>query len=295
MFGGQAGALGGAAIKADGSNINPVALALLNFKLPDGTFLISTPQTVDPARPFASQGFSVFVQPCHFNEDQFLTNIDYLPSPKSKISAHFFLADDNETVTFPGNGLNAADNIPGFPSPLESGFRVFSLAHTYMFSSGWLNEARIGYVRTRTSTQAETPFSWSDVGVAEGEMNEANELPSLNILGSVSMASGYPRTFTQNSFIFSDALSFVHGAHTVRLGGSVTRLQDNVAISGFGSFLQFLSWPDFLLGLDASGNGTGIFSNVYASADIFGLLQRQYRVWEGSAFVTGRLQDPAVR
>ena len=115
-------------------------------------------------------------------------------------------------------------------------------------------------------------------------MNEANELPSLNILGSVSVASGYPRTFTQNSFIFSDAFSFVRGAHTVRLGGSTTRLQDNVAISGFGSFLQFLSWPDFLLGLDASGNGTGIFSNVYASADIFGLLQRQYRVWEGSAF-----------
>ena len=284
LFGGQAGTLGGIAIKPEGSNINPVALALLNFKLPDGTFLVPTPQTVDPARPFASQGFSVFVQPCHFNEDQFLTNIDYLPSPKSKISARFFLADDNETVTFPGNGLNAAGNIPGFPSPLESGFRVFSLAHTYTFSSAWLNEARFGYARTRTSTRAETPFSWSDVGVAEGEMSEANELPSLNILGSVSMASGYHRTFTQNSFIFSDALSFVRGAHAVRLGGSVTRLQDNVAISGFGSFLQFLSWPDFLLGLDASENGTGIFSNVYASGDVFGLLERQYRVWEGSAF-----------
>ena len=284
LFSGQAGALGGVAIKADGSNINPVALALLNFKLPDGTFLIPTPQTVDPSRPFASQGFSVFVQPCHFNEDQFLTNIDYLPSQKSKISVHFFLADDNETVTFPGNAINAVGNIPGFPSPLESGFRVFSLSHTYMFSSAWLNEARFGYVRTRTSTQAETPFSWSDVGVAEGELNDTNELPSLNILGSVSMASGYPRTFTQNSFIFSDALSFVHGAHAVRLGGSVTRLQDNVAIPGIGSFLQFLSWPDFLLGLDASENGTGIFSNVFASADVFGLLNRQYRAWEGSAF-----------
>ena len=46
MFGGMSGAQGGISIKPDGSNINPVALTLLNFKLPDGTFLIPTPQTV---------------------------------------------------------------------------------------------------------------------------------------------------------------------------------------------------------------------------------------------------------
>ncbi len=80
-------------------------------------------------------------------------------------------------------------------------------------------------------------------------MSRNNELPSLNILGSVSMASGFPRTITQNSFVFSDSLSFVRGAHTVRLGGSITRLQDNLDLVGLGSFLQFLSWPDFLLGL----------------------------------------------
>ena len=116
------------------------------------------------------------------------------------------------------------------------------------------------------------------------EMNRANELPSLNILGSVSIASGFPRTFTQNSFVFSDDLTFVRGAHTARFGGSVTRLQDNVNIAGFGSFLQFLSWPDFLLGLNASSNGAGTFSNVFASVDDFGLLDREYRVWEAAAF-----------
>jgi hypothetical protein len=98
------------------------------------------------------------------------------------------------------------------------------------------------------------------------------------------MASGFPRTFTQNSFEFNDSLSVVHGAHNVRLGGSVTRLQDNLDTVGAGSFLQFLSWPDFLLGLNASENGTGTFSNVYGSVDVFGLLNREYRVWEAAAF-----------
>ena len=195
----------------------------------------------------------------------------------------FFLADDDETVTFPGNGLNPAGNIPGFPSPSDSGFRVFSLAHTYTFRNASLNEARIGYVRTRTTTEARTPFHWSDVGVAEGEMSHNNELPSLKILGSVSIASGFPRTIAQNSLVFGDNLSFVRGAHTIRLGGSLTRLQDNVNLVGLGSFLQFLSWPDFLLGLSAEDNGTG-FSNVFASFDDFGLTNREFRVWEGTGF-----------
>ena len=283
LFGGMSGSHGGTAVESDGSNINPVAVSLLNFKLPDGSFLIPTPQTVDPAKPFVQQGFSVFTEPCHFSEDQFSANIDYLARPNSKISARFFLANDDVTVTFPGNGLNPAGNIHGFPSPSESGFRVISLAHTYTFQNAWLNEARFGYVRTRTSTEATTPFKWSDVGVAEGEMSHNNELPSLNILGSVSIASGFPRVITQNSFVFSDDLSFVRGAHTVRFGGSITRLQDNVNLVGLGSFMRFLSWPDFLLGLSAASNGTD-FSNVFASFDDFGLTDREYRVWEGVGF-----------
>ncbi len=53
---------------------------------------------------------------------------------------------------------------------------------------------------------------------------------------------------------------------------------------GLGSFVQFLSWPDFLLGLDATQNGTNRFSNVYASVDVYGLMDREYRTWEGSAY-----------
>src|SRR5262249_11786745 len=98
------------------------------------------------------------------------------------------------------------------------------------------------------------------------------------------IASGFPRTITQNSFVFSDDVSLVHGAHAMRFGGSLTRLQDNINIVGLGSFVQFLSWPDFLLGLNAADNHTS-FSNVFASLDDFGLTDREYRVWEGAAFI----------
>src|SRR5262249_12904569 len=147
-------------------------------------------------------------------------------------------------------------NIPGFPSPSDSVFRVFSLAHTYTFHNTWLNEARIGYVRIRTSTEAQAPFKWSDVAVAEGEMSHNNELPSLKMLGWLSVASGFPRTIAQNSFVFSDVLNFGRGVPSLRLGGTHTRLQDNVNLMGLGSYVKFLSWPDFLHGLSAGGNGS---------------------------------------
>lgn len=284
LFGGQSGAHGGVVIKSDGSNINSAAVALLNLKLPDGSFLIPTPQTIDPTKELVQQGFSAFSAPCHFSEDQFSTNLDYQVRTNSKIAARLFMADDDQTVTFPGNGLNPSGNVPGFRSPSQSDFTVASLAHTYTFQNSWLNEARFGYVRTDTRTQATSPFKWSDVGVAEGTMSHNNDLPSLSVLGSISMASGFPRTITQNSFVFSDDLSFVRGSHILRLGGSLTRLQDNVNLIGLGSYLRFLSWPDFLLGLSAADNGTN-FSNVFASFDDFGLTKREYRVWEGSAYV----------
>jgi hypothetical protein len=285
LFGGLKGANGGIAIRSDGSNINPVALALLNLKLPDGSFLIPSPHVVDDSKPIASRGLSVLTQPCRFTEDQGLGNLDYIGLQKHHLAARFFISDSSESVTFPGSGLNPVENIRGFDSPVDSAFHVFSLAHTYLASNSSLNEVRIGLVNTRVQSRSTAPFRWSDIGVAEGEMNENNELPNLNILGSVSMASAFPRTYAQNTTSFSDLLTFQHGGHLIKAGGAVLRLQENLDILGLGSSVQFLSWPDFLLGLNAAANGTGTFSNVFDSSDVFGLLYRDFGAWEGSGFV----------
>lgn len=284
LFAGESGARGGVAIAADGSNINPVALDLLNFKLPDGSFLIPTPTTIDPSKSFATQGFSVFSEPCRFDEDQVLLNLDWEMSAKNSFASRFFFADDDQLVTFPGGALNTIGNVRGFESPGSSQFTVYSISHRYQGSSSWLSETKFGFVRTVTESGAQAPFNWSDVGVAEGEMNNNNELPSLSILGSVSMASVLPRTYGQNSFALSNTVSFLRGAHTFKLGASLTRFTSDLKLNGFGAYVQFLSWPDFLLGLDASSNGTGTFSNVFASSDAYGLLDRKLNAWEGSAF-----------
>jgi TonB-dependent Receptor Plug Domain len=89
LFAGMSGAFGGVSIKPDGSNINPVAVELLNFKLPDGAYLVPTPQIVNPTLPLASQGLSTISTPCRFDADQVLANVDATLSQSSSLAARF--------------------------------------------------------------------------------------------------------------------------------------------------------------------------------------------------------------
>lgn len=281
LFAGQAGALGGTAIAADGSNINPAALALLNFKLPNGNFLIPTPQVIDTTQPFASQGFSAFSEPCRYDEDQFMVNLDYLQSTKSKFSERFFFVDGAQNISFPVGTFVPPGNVPGFPSNVINNSRTFSLSHTYTFSSHLLNVARAGFNNLVGSLAPHSPYKFSDVGIGEAAQN--NDLPSITIAGSLNMGPSGPLEFTQNSYSLDDSLSYVRGRHSMRFGGGITRLQNNLSNVRTGGNIEFLSFPDFLLGLSAAQNGSG-FSNVFASLDALGEFDRAYRAWERNLY-----------
>jgi hypothetical protein len=278
LFAGQAGALGGAVVLPDGSNINPIALTLLQMKLPGGGFLIPTPQVIDPTKPFASQGFSVLSIPCTFNEDQFMINADYLQTAKSKFSGRFFSSSSNQHTSFP-----QSSTVNGFPRITDNAFRNFSLAQTYVINSQMFNEARLGFHRSVTNFKAQAPFNWSGIGVTPAAPQD-NDLPNISILGSFQISGGYPFDFVQNTYDFLDSFSYIHGRHTLRIGGGITRAQANFLHYRNNDQLIFLSFPDFLLGLDGVSNGTGLFSNVFGSVSFYGLFDRAYRVWDGSGY-----------
>jgi hypothetical protein len=282
LFAGQTGAQGGTAIAANGSNINPAALALLNLKLPNGSFLIPTPQVVNPGAAFASQGFSAFSEPCRYNEDQFMVNSDYLQSAKSRFSERFFFVNGTQNISFPVGTFVPPGNVPGFPSGVINNSRTFSIAHTYTFSPRWLNVARFGFNYLLGSLAPKSPYKFSDVGIIEAAQND--DLPSITIAGSINMGPSGPLQFTQNSYSFDDSLSYVHGRHSLRFGGGLTRLGNDLSNIRTGGDLEFLSFPDFLLGMSAAQNGTAV-SNVFASLDALGEFDRHYRAWESNLFV----------
>ena len=67
--------------------ISPVALSILQAKLPDGTYLIPVPQTILQSGSNAGMGFSSFSFPSDYNEDHCLPTVTM-----SVGRQHFFVA-----------------------------------------------------------------------------------------------------------------------------------------------------------------------------------------------------------
>jgi hypothetical protein len=271
LFGGQKGAFGGVAVAADGSNINPIALRLLQQRMENGQFLIPTPQRISNG-----QGTSFISRACSFNEDQFMINGDYQHSERSNSSIRFFNARGNYLLPLP-----AVNGVPGFPLKQKDTFRNLTLSNSYTLGTSAVNEIRFGYHRIIAASSQEVPFKFSDIGVNAAP--QANQLPSITI-GSLSLASFGQSRFLQDHFNLEDNFSVAFGKHTMRFGGGLNRAKVNLDQFDFPAGLTFLSFPDFLLGLNGANNGTQFFSNVFVTADFLGTPQRRWRVWDGWAY-----------
>jgi len=286
LFAGQTGAQGGVAIAADGSNISGPALALLNLKLPNGQYVIPTPQTVDPTKPFALRGFSALSIPAKFDEDQFIINLDYLHTAKSRFAGRFFYANSSQNQSLPPPNLGGSP-APGFPWLTDNRLRNFSLSHTYTFSATLINQAEIGFHHTKAPTVQQEAFKWSDVGVTAPV---DGDFPSAAISGSLTLGgNGQGVDIDQRHFTVQDSVTYIRGRHTFRFGGGITRSHLDLENFHFLSGVIFLGWSDFILGLPGTpvasgGNGTPI-SNVFASIDLPGLLDRSWRLTDGNAYV----------
>jgi len=290
MFAGQRGLLQGSAgpaIAADGSNISPQAQALLNLKLPNGEFVIPTPQQINPGQPFDLQGFSSFSESARFDEDQYLINFDFLHTDNSKIEGRFFWADSDQSQPFPGPNLGGPP-AAGFPYLIKNEMRNLSLSHKYTFSPNLINQADFGFHRIHVPSIQVEPFRFADIGVSAP--SNADPFPQIAIQGSLTLGgNGQGLEVAQNHFTFQDSMTYVHGRHTLRFGGGITRTRLDLTNFHFIGGLIFLSWPDFLLGLpggpvSAGGNGSP-FSNVFASVDIPGLFDRNWRITDGNLYI----------
>jgi len=269
----------GPAVAQDGSNINPVALKLLQLKLADGSYLIPTPQVVSSTGSLSTRGSSTFSVPSRFDEDQYMINLDWIPNSKSTFNERFFLASSDQTVAFP------AGNVPGLPNSSENYFISASLAHTYVVSPRLLNQVRVGFNRLRSTTVQETPFTFSSIGVTSSSQNDA--LPIIGIAGSYNLAVSPVGQRIQDSYLITDDVSWNRGNHSFRFGGGATRFKRDFSKFKQPGQLIIQSFADFLLGLSGPQSGTGIFSNIFGAVDLTGQFDRNVRLWEA----TGYAQD----
>jgi Carboxypeptidase regulatory-like domain len=265
VFGGKAGVFGGVAVAPDGSNINPVALKLLNAKNPDGTFVIPSPQTSGNGVNYTA------VLPGHYNEDQFNTNFDVALRAADRLSVKFFFSNSNQDVPFFG-----AD-VPGFPALRSFGNRNLSITETHIFSPRTINQFRFGFSRLAGHGVAGGTLTDQDVGINRFSDPQERLIPQIQVLGAFQLGnSSIERGKTAgNNFYISDVIFLSRGKHDFRLGSEIFRNQFNQVIDNTTGIMILLSFPDFLLGLPAGpagagGNGTPL-SNIISSGVTAGI------------------------
>src|SRR5207237_1641753 len=152
------------------TSINPVALALLNVKLPTGQFLIPTPQAIGR---YSGSAISTY------REDQFNTNVDYRISKEDWLAVKVFFLNSPATLA-----LFTGVNVPGFPADQKSGSRLISIQDLHTFSSTVINEARIAYNFIRVDNAPDEPVKDSDVGISRANANTFPGLPLIRITPS---------------------------------------------------------------------------------------------------------------
>jgi len=285
IYGGRLGTFGLAgSVLPDGSNINPVAIKILQAKLPNGAyFLPAFPQSslndgqggLSGGQVYSNASFSF---PSPFDEDQYMVNIDHQISSRQTFSGKFFA--EQQYVAMP------AGNVPGFGYTFLPLSQNLVLTHTFTISPTLVNEVRAGYTRLGNNSHRADPLTAADVGMLPAPA-ASGRFPRLNIaLSGLDMgADHYFNNSVENQYSISDTVSKVWGAHSLRFGGTMVRhqLNTNHDLVGSGQLILY-GFPDFLIGQDAAHNG-GFISNLLASFAEAGSYEKAYRFSDFSYFL----------
>jgi hypothetical protein len=257
---------GGMKVACNGSNINPVAIAVLQLQNPDGSYYIPGSSVTG-----TYQGTAISI-PAIYKEHQVLGNLDYSINSKNTLSAHYFYTDD---PTFTPFNCGANGGTPGICLPdtavnTDYTTEYYNLKLTTIVSNTVVNEARVSMQRFFTNQSEDLPFTDAQVGITKTTPGASiNYLDAITVPGRFEIGSigQNPATKGVTAWEAADQVSWTHGKHTVRVGFEFERDRLNWLVAGTANAtLTFQTFQDFLLGLDAAQNGspTGL-SNVYSN------------------------------
>jgi hypothetical protein len=237
------------------NSINPVALALLNVKLPNGQFLIPTPQANGR---YSGSAIS------RFRENQFNANFDYRVNEKDWLAVKFFFANAPSTIALP-SFRGTGPNVPGFGTRQAGNVRVFAVQDVHSFSPRTFNELRLGYNMHRNFISPSEPVKDSDLGIKRAN---ADVFPGLGLI-RIAPAAGGVIVGTQTNVApafpwvatLADTLSITRGKQFIRTGGEFRFNEVDFTQRQFTrGQIDFLNFNNFLIGassVSTFGNGIG--------------------------------------
>ncbi len=293
-------------VACNGSNINPVALNILNLKNPDGSYFIPSALPGGNASGLTNTYIS---SPARYTERQAIVNADYVINDKNTLSSRWTYSHALTTATMGCNPTSATLTLclPGAGALILIPTQYYVEKLTTSLTSNLVNEVRFSVQRSVGDPQQTTTFTNAQVGLP-------NIVPSVPYLDGITITGAMQfgaqlRSSTDKfdtSWEAADQISWTHGKHSIRAGFEYERDYQNWHFAGLAiGSLTFKTFQDFLLGLPgcppglsaaactatiASGTNGSANSNIATSGNSVGVTPNggedyQFRAPLANAFV----------
>jgi hypothetical protein len=140
-----------------------------------------------------------------------------------KITGRWFW--DNGSVDKPFG----TDTSLAFPRTDLQKNRFLSTSYTHIFSPSKINELRAGYSRYISAFTPTDPISLQDIGATRGNSDQFPGMYRISVTGLFSAGTGVndDRGTVSNQYNLVDTYSWVHGKHSLRMGGEAVQYQLN--------------------------------------------------------------------
>jgi hypothetical protein len=277
IYAGETGLLGGAVVAPDGSNINPVTIAILQAKFANGKYVLpSFPQSDFNNTGRKDISYAHFSLAPTYTEKQYMGNVDYKLTPRQTLSEKFF---NSHTLFSTVNG-----GVPGFTALQPGVSENASITHTFTLSPTLVNEVKLGFLRQFSGTTTDSGgFTATGVGM-KAAPDAAGAFPQFLIAQDGLIfpnSSGVFGIQTENQFSISDTLYKTIGRHNMRVGWIGMDHQLNLNSRGAGAVFAY-QMADFLLGgqgnVFLSAAGSGNFGRNFRFKDVGYFFQDDYKI-----------------
>ena len=290
------------------ANVDPVALNLLQYKLPNGKFLIpSANPGITPTTNFPENVF--LTQAAYFLADKAVADIDYIATPKDTLALKYYYQHDPTKAPF------AFSSFQGFTQHLDAGSQVASITNTQLVRPTLSVTETFGFIREKSYSTIAQPFTPQSVGInafgssvfpgitiaddfGNNGPNNSNFVFNAGAnIGSTAASQGAFTGVFQNSWQPSVSAIWSHGKHTVTFGGNYSYTQlntrdqrTNSGTAGFTSFDTFVTGAPVTYSADGfifTGFLQGDANRSFRANDIGWYGQDKFQVRSNLSFTAG--------
>src|ERR1700722_17796785 len=271
-------------------DISPVAFALLNYKLPNGQYMIPSADGNTPTTNFPEN--AVVPGTAFFTANQAVADVDWNATAKDTVAFKYYYQHDPTVAPY------AYSSVAGFAQHLDAGSQVLSISNTQTLRPNLSVTEVLGFAREKVYSTVSQPFTPSQLGIntfgsnffpgitivddfgnaapyntgcPNSNPNCSSPTPianaALNIGEGAASQGAYTGVF-QNRIMPSANAIWTRGKHTITFGGSYAYTQlntrdrrTNQGIIGSADFSQFLQ------GLVTPYTSDGFVTTSYLQGD----------------------------